>query len=765
MAEAVRRRRREGAMPRAQHDGENDHDERRGQGVKERENEERIQCRGGSEGQRQALAMLEPQDTENRPHGLTAVNKTHGKCEAGADKERRRMHAGEADASGRIGQRAAEAQVAQGVEGKEKERAEAESRADPSALQEGKEQYRRSDHSLHKACSVFFERFGKGPSGAGMRAQSIPVQDVAAALRIHRRRVYDLMNVLEGVGIVTRSGKNTYLYAGLSAVAGALVGVSERSDEFFDALVETRKDVGQAVASGSGASNALEVNETRQEMKGSLGSRDNIAGGPIGGDDTPASSATPQPAGKVGADSRRKRSLGQLTVWFVSVFLRFDDYQKLLLEAAHRDGADVIDIANDVGYVIPEAWRAPWQALHDKKKSAPRTLVLNGAEAEASNLVRVQLHCTKSMSSPDRPIVDLYAAAYVMQAFTKVRRLYDVANILCACELLVKNLKHFSRKPAYQWNGPPVISLLRMQRGAISVRGAVMSSIVTDEFAPRGTIGSGPHQQQVHRQHGGRRVPLLVSAATKCGLSVSEAVVLPNNAQGVEQNLSRVFAGAVSEANLDDVRPSFVVGGGRAVAHAVRHPGTMAQMQSTPSSSSPLSTSGSTATVPQHEQDHWKTLWNRSALLPLASMQSSVCMPAANAGVCKPYAAPGPDMVGPPRVDEQQKPHGSEQLHGVTPSGSVQASVAPHAPADAAGPTCHVPEHLTTQEQLNMVRQEVFMLREQLRAQQMQQHALLLQQHQQQQQQPQVQAQQQQQQQQPQQAQHDTVVSSSSTPL
>ncbi|CAN6246172.1 unnamed protein product [Urochloa humidicola] len=226
--------------------------------------------------------------------------------------------------------------------------------------------YSRKEKSLGLLCSNFVVLYNRDD------VESIGLDEAAKSLGVERRRIYDIVNVLESVGILVRKAKNRYTWIGFGGVPMALRELKERA---------LREKSGLALQTEQQSASTMSDDEDDDKLGNPDGDIENEK----------LSQTVDNPSDKPGAprcrlrsDHRKEKSLGLLTQNFVKLFLTVEVDTISLDEAAKQ---------------------------------------LLGEGHEETNMR------------------------------TKVRRLYDIANVLSSLNLIEKIQQEDTRKPAFRWLG------------------------------------------------------------------------------------------------------------------------------------------------------------------------------------------------------------------------------------------------------------------------------------------------------------------------
>ncbi|TKS70443.1 Transcription factor E2F8 [Collichthys lucidus] len=250
------------------------------------------------------------------------------------------------------------------------EREGVDSTQDAENGEESEKMISRKEKSLGLLCHKFLARYPDNPNPD--LNNDICLDDVATELNVERRRIYDIMNVLESLHMVSRSAKNRYTWHGRTKLAQTLAilkqvgekhkyGQQMQQIRHFDGEEKENEEVVVHLENGEGQRELFFVELPGVEFKAAS------------------------------VNSRKDKSLRVMSQKFVMLFLVSNP------RVVSLDVAAKILIGEDQG------------ADQDKNKFK-----------------------------------------------TKVRRLYDIANVLRSLKLIEKVhvTEERGRKPAFEWVGP-----------------------------------------------------------------------------------------------------------------------------------------------------------------------------------------------------------------------------------------------------------------------------------------------------------------------
>lgn len=231
--------------------------------------------------------------------------------------------------------------------------------------------YNRKDKSLEELSRKFLQMF------LSSQESCISLDRITEALGVERRRIYDIINILESLNLVSRKGKNNYRWNGFHKVYETLKAFENGSFSRFFAQIQEEFSL-QAKTLEISKTFAEDCQENPQKSLGFSEVAESFL------EKTPNAAENAQKT-RESAPIKREKSLKLLSIGFLELFLR-------------------------------------WKSTMSLEEAAKR---LNERLNVEENKIK-----------------------------TKIRRLYDIANVFKSLGLIKKTLTDH-KKPAFTWLGTP----------------------------------------------------------------------------------------------------------------------------------------------------------------------------------------------------------------------------------------------------------------------------------------------------------------------
>mgnify|MGYP001410124691 CR=1 FL=1 len=266
--------------------------------------------------------------------------------------------------------------------------------AGSTAQQEQVEGVSRKDKSLGLLCDNFLQLFASGT------ASSVELESVASTLGVGRRRIYDIVNVLESLDIVQKEKASSYIWLGISKLPTCVARLRTGRSP-VDLLVD---DVPQG-------DTAINLSTSRAMTSFSGGSEEGVR--------RPSSDER-----NAVSESRKEKSIRELSTKFVCLFL----------QAASTPSLEGIISLEQVHLPLALSLMDEKIILFLTREFVGRALASPAREQQGR--ARPWSNEDKGAPQPTETRKALLATTISQQ----VRRLYDICNVLTSLRMIEKVL-------------------------------------------------------------------------------------------------------------------------------------------------------------------------------------------------------------------------------------------------------------------------------------------------------------------------------------
>jgi transcription factor E2F7/8 len=264
-------------------------------------------------------------------------------------------------------------------------------------------EYSRKKKSLGILAENFLNSYQNMPPGS-----TIVVDEAAVRLGVERRRIYDVVNILEAICLVSKKHKNTYSWLGKESLDGVFGRLQASAIQEYPQDAQRFGLEGCNGGDGDGNTNTTVPLKPPRKQNSTT---------------TTTSSTATSTSTTTSTSTRENKSLAKLSQEFLQVFL--------------------------VGHVtlsLPEA--------SDKIQgtTSVEELIAMGGQTITTSGENNHTTAANANTNADANAKELKAAA-ARGLKTKIRRLYDIANVFLSVGLLEKvDSGDSSRRPNFSWS-------------------------------------------------------------------------------------------------------------------------------------------------------------------------------------------------------------------------------------------------------------------------------------------------------------------------